>query len=176
MLRNLVLLFAIQSTAIPILTQPNPDSTQLAITATTSTPTAPKAPSSYHEIKYDKRYYYPETLPDEEEIDALLREKSMREAGFVTSSPSSSPQNQNALHFSQKQLQQSLPHPGAPGSAHPSTNPSAHLRPDPRGTRYAVITYRWENSMTYWPPLLFFILMSAVVCLHTIVRGIRAKT
>jgi len=172
MLRKLaLLLFAIHSAAIAIPKVPNSDSSQIAIPAPEKAASFASPANQIH----DKRYYYPETLPDEDELEVLLREKSMREAGFVsTSSVSSVPKN---TQLSRKQkLHKSLPDSDAPipVPAHPS---SAYLDFESREMgHFAVITYRWGHAPVLWPPFGFFVVCSVVVCFFTILRGIRAKT
>lgn len=161
-------LCALQAIAIPINILPSvaQDQTQLAIMPPVPNvaSSAPSAPPVLH----DKRYFYPETQPDEDELEAFLKEKSMREAGFVSAPPAQSTQ------FSLKQkLHNSLPDADAPIAVpmHPSTLSS------PKSSARAIITYRWENmSGDLWPPFSFFIVASALVCMFTIVRGMRSKT
>ncbi|KAJ5851545.1 uncharacterized protein N7529_010930 [Penicillium soppii] len=173
MLRKLaLLLFAIHSAAIAIPKVPSDASVQIAIIAPEKAGSFPPPTSQIHE----KRYYYLETVPDEDELEVLLKEKTMREAGFVSTSPeSSTPQS---THFSQKQkLHNSPPDPEAPITSpmHPSAG--VHLDSGSREQPHRlVITYRWEHATILWPPFGFFVVGSAVVCFVTILRSVRAKT
>lgn len=163
-------LCALQAIAIPINILPAvaQDQTQLAImpplpNVASSAPSAPP-------VLHDKRYYYPETQPDEDELEAFLKEKSMREAGFVSAPPAQSTQ-----FLLKQKVHNSLPDADADAPIavpmHPSTLSS------PTSSARAIITYRWENiSGDLWPPFSFFVVASALVCMFTIVRGIRSKT
>jgi hypothetical protein len=171
MLRKLaLLLFAIHSVAIAIPKISSPDSVQTAI------PTPEKAASfasPAHQL-LTKRYYYPETLPDEDELEVLLREKSMREAGFVSTSSASFAPEKPQLSQKQK-LHKPLPDSDAPipVPTHPN---NAYLDSESGEGQSSKIKYRWEHVPVLWPPFGFFVVASVVVCFFTILRGVRSKT
>lgn len=127
--------------------------------------------------QHDKRYYYPETLPDEDELEAVLKEQSLREAGFVSAPAQSA---QFSLKQKQKQTQtqtQSQKLHNSPDAEPPIPEPM-HPSPQtsPKSAGRAIITYRWEKVPDLWPPFSFFFIASALVCMFTILRGVRSKT
>jgi hypothetical protein len=171
-MRNLdltLLLFAIQSAAIAIPKVASSDSVQIAIVPDK----AASSPSPATQI-LNSRYYYPETLPDEDELEVLLRERILREAGFV-STPSASFAPENTQLSQQQKLHKSLPELEAPISV-PEHPDNAYSDSESDEGCSSVITYRWAHEPALWPPVGFFVVGSVVVCVVTIVRGVRAKT
>lgn len=164
-----LLLFAVQSTAIAIPKTTSSGSVQIAIVPEKTA----SSPSPATQI-LNRRYYYPETLPDEDELEVLLREKILREAGFVsTPSVSFTPENtqspqQQKLHTSLSDLEAPIPVPEHPDNAYSDSESDEGCS--------SVITYRWAHEPALWPPVGFFVVGSVVVCVVTIVRGVRAKT
>ena len=156
-----LLLFAIHSAAIAI---PTPEHT-------------PSFSSPANQI-HDKRFYYPETLPDEDELEVLLIEKSMRETGFVsTSSASSSPQS---VQLAPKQkLHKSRPDPDVPNPVpmHPSSVYLEYLDSESHDMGHSdVIPYRSDYASAMCLPFGIFVVCSVFVCFLTITRGVLAKT
>ncbi|KAJ5958253.1 uncharacterized protein N7479_005403 [Penicillium vulpinum] len=141
----------------------------------------------------NKRYYFPETLPDQDELEAMLKETAMREAGFVPSSNPPSKLQPESKHKimeteTETELQLSLPNPDpAIGTdaavkqdryAHQNTKPKkskskshshSHLKDS------IVDAFESDDYPIYWPPFGFFVISAAIVCFFTILRGIRAK-
>ncbi|KAJ5165426.1 uncharacterized protein N7500_007256 [Penicillium coprophilum] len=129
---------------------------------------------------HNKRYYFPETLPDEDELKAI-KETVMREAGFVTSSnpyPESGP-----MHKMETELRKAHPNPDAAIDTAAPAKPARYTQDTE--LKHSQFRSRLEESETfgsdeyeypiYWPPFGFFVVSAAIVCLVTILKGIRAK-
>ena len=118
----------------------SPETTQLAIQAPSVQPVPPT---------HDKRYYYPETLPDEDELESLhkAKEQAMREAGLSSPKSEMKTQMQMQMHNSDVDAPITVP-------VHP------------------VLDSR-SLPIYHCPPWEFFFVASGVVCAFTIIRGIR---
>ncbi|KAJ5836889.1 hypothetical protein N7447_002915 [Penicillium robsamsonii] len=149
-------------------------SIQILALPTPSTPIASKSLASYN-----KRYYFPETLPDQDELEAILKETAMREAGFVHSSIPSNTES-GPVHKMETELQKSLPNPDAaigtapaiPDSTQDTKPKQSQFQP---GLKQSLVTLESDDYPIYWPPFGFFVVSAAIVCFFTILRGIRAK-
>ncbi|KAJ5442819.1 hypothetical protein N7445_004570 [Penicillium cf. griseofulvum] len=153
--------------SIQILALPTPNENPIASKSLASTNT-------------HKRYYFPETLPDQDELEAMLKE-TMREAGFM---PSSNPLNPESepVHKMDTELQHAHPNPDTPiGTATlatPDYTQDTKLRQSQSQSllKESVMAVLGSDDYSiYWPPFGFFVVSAAIVCFFTILRGIRAK-
>ncbi|KGO45465.1 hypothetical protein PEX1_094490 [Penicillium expansum] len=177
MARKLALLLVLMY-SIQILALPTPYENSIAFKSLASTYT------------YNKRYYFPETLPDEDELAAMLKETAMREAGFMPSSnrSPSNPKPKSNHHKTEveTELQKSLPDTDAAIG----TDASAQPQPDwyiiqdtklkqsqslSRLKESVVAAIASDDCPIYWPSFGFFVVSAAIVCVFTVLRGIRAK-
>jgi hypothetical protein len=165
----LILIHSIQILALPI----------------AETPIASKSLASAN--THSKRYYFPETVPDQDELAAILKETAMREAGFVPSSigPPSKPEPESK-HKTETELRISLPDPhaaiGTDAPANPQPDSYSHQdtelsqsQSQSRLKESVVVALESDICPIYWPPFGFFVISAAIVCFFTVVRGIRAK-
>ncbi|KXG49699.1 uncharacterized protein PGRI_056670 [Penicillium griseofulvum] len=153
----LVILYSVQ-----ILALPTPNENQIASKSLAST-------------THDKRYYFPETLPDQDELEAMLKE-TMREAGFI---PSSKPVTESE-HKTNTELRYALPNTDAViGTATPATpayTQDTKLSQSQSILKEPIMAILGSDGYpTYWPPFGFFVISAAIVCFFTVLRGIRAK-
>lgn len=172
MARKLALLFILMH-SIQILALPTPYENSIAFKSLASANT------------HNRRYYFPETLPDQDELAAMLKETAMREAGFVPSS-NPSPEPESKQHKMETELQKSLPDPH---SAIGTDAPAQPLRYTYQNTKLrqsqSQAQSRLKDSVVaalgsdihpiYWPSFGFFVVSAAIVCFFTVLRGIRAK-
>ncbi|CAI7565938.1 unnamed protein product [Penicillium palitans] len=182
MARKLALLFVLMH-SLQILALPTPYENSIAFKSLTSTNT------------YNNRYYFPETLPDQDELTAMLKETAMREAGFVPSS-NGSPSNPKPKSMDQKmetetELRKS---PDTDMETAIGTDASGQSQPDWHTTQNTklrqsqaqsqsrsrlkesiVAAFASDNYPINWPPFGFFVVSAAIVCFFTVLRGIRAK-
>lgn len=131
--------------------------TALPIIQNTAIASNPSTPPELH----DKRFFFPETLPDQDELEIALKDTAMREAGFIPSSKrepglGSDPQNP-------AKLQKSLPD----ADAKIGTGASAQ-KPCNWPTYIEAVT----SESPIWPPFWFFVVGAAIVCCSTVLRGI----
>lgn len=131
-----------------------------------SSPSSPPSdgPSPKHLAKR-RPYYFPETVPDEEEIAARLA--ALREAGYL-------PQEEVAQ---QGHDQKSIGTPDAAIDMVPSSaRPSPIQEPPSALSGRDVPRFIWEDSIPgLLPAAWFFVLASVVVCVATVVRGLSDK-
>lgn len=184
MARKLALLFVLMH-SLQILALPTPYENSIAFKSLASTNT------------YNNRYYFPETLPDQDELAAMLKETAMREAGFVPSS-NGSPSNPKPKSKDQKmgtetELRKS---PDTDMETAIGTDASGQSQPDWHITQNTklrqfqsqsqsqsqsrlkesiVAAFASDNYPIYWPPFGFFVVSAAIMCFFTVLRGIRAK-
>ncbi|EKV10965.1 hypothetical protein Pdw03_7365 [Penicillium digitatum] len=140
---------------------------------------------------YNKRYDFLKTLPDEDELAAMLKETAMREAGFVFSSnpPRSTPGDRSKDHKmeTKTELQNLLPDPetaiGTDASTQPQPDRDISQDTKLNQSQSQLQSHRTESVMgalasddhrIYWPPVGFFVVSAAIVCCFTVLRGIRA--
>ncbi|KAJ5360718.1 hypothetical protein N7517_009909 [Penicillium concentricum] len=130
---------------------------------------------------HNKRYYFPETLPDRDELGAMLKETAIREAGFVHSSTPSKSKS-GPVHNSETELQKSLPNPdvaiGTPAKPDryaQDTKLKLSLSHSESRLEESAVTLESNDYPIYWPPFGFFVVSAAIVCFFTILRGIRTK-
>ncbi|OQE24838.1 hypothetical protein PENFLA_c009G07281 [Penicillium flavigenum] len=161
-------------------------------TQTLALPTPPETPIASKSLAsantHSKRYYFPETIPDQDEVAAMLKETAMREAGFVPSSigSPSKPVPESKEHKTETELRISLPDPhaaiGTDAPANPQ--PDSYTRQDTelsqsqsqsRLKESVVVALGSDIYPIYWPPFGFFVVSAAIVCFFTVLRGIRAK-
>lgn len=178
MARKLALLFILMY-SLQILALPTPYENSIAFKSLASTNT------------YNNRYYFPETLPDQDEIAAMLKETAMREAGFIPSSnrSPSNPKPKSKDHRTETDMElRRSPDTdmdtaiGTDASAQPQpdlhTNRNTKLRQSqsqPRLKESVVTALASNDYPIYWPPFGFFVVSAAIVCFFTVLRGIRAK-
>ncbi|CAI7625705.1 unnamed protein product [Penicillium glandicola] len=125
---------------------------------------------------HTKRYYFPETLPDQDELEAMLKETSMREAGFTPSSNPSKPNPETKMHKMEPELQQSLPDPDtAIGTDASDRYHNTKLRQSGSKSKAqsslkdsVVAALESDDHTVYWPPLRFFVIAAAFVCFFTV--------
>ncbi|KAJ5512249.1 hypothetical protein N7463_001801 [Penicillium fimorum] len=129
---------------------------------------------------HNKRYYFPETLPDQDELEAILKETAMREAGFVHSSTPSNMES-GPVHKMETELEKSLPNPDAAIDTAPA-NPDRYTQDTKLKQSYfqsslkeSLVTLESDDYPIYWPPFGFFVVAAAIVCFFTLLKGIRAK-
>ncbi|CAG8900196.1 unnamed protein product [Penicillium egyptiacum] len=153
-------------------------------------PTPYENPSSSKSLAlantHTKRYYFPETIPDQDEV-AAMKETAMREAGFVPSSnrSPSKPEPESKEHKMETELRNSLPDPhatiGTDASANPQPESYTHQDTKLRKSqsqsqlKESVALALESDVPIYWPPFGFFVVSAAIVCFFTVLRGIRAK-
>ncbi|KAJ5795132.1 hypothetical protein N7457_001731 [Penicillium paradoxum] len=172
MARKLALIFIlIQSLQIAAL--PTPLTNENSIVSATVSHASTNQPPQLHQ----KRFFFPETLPDQDELEAILRETAMREAGFIPSSkPESEPtSNQESEPASQ---QKSLPNPDAKIGTAASAQPVKYKLCNQAQTFSNLAEAFRITSEEYailWPPFGVLVIGAAIVCFGTIRRGIRAK-
>ncbi|KAJ5251464.1 hypothetical protein N7489_001874 [Penicillium chrysogenum] len=157
----------------------------LALPTPPETPVASKSLASAN--TRSKRYYFPETIPDQDEVAAMLKETAMREAGFVPSSigsPSKSvPESKDKT---ETELRISLPDPHAAIGTDAPANPlpDSYTHQDTKlsqaqsqsGLKESVVVALGSDMYPiHWPPFVFFVISAAIVCFFTVLRGIRAK-
>ncbi|KUM60316.1 hypothetical protein ACN42_g6800 [Penicillium freii] len=179
MARKLALLFILMH-SLQTLALPTPYEDSIAFKSLASTNT------------YNNRYYFPETLPDQDELAAMLKETAMREAGFVPSSnrsPSNPNPKSNLKMETGTELRKS---PDTDTHTHTAigTDASAQPQPDWHTTQNTklrqsqsqsslkesvVAVFASDDYPIYWPPFGFFVVSAAIVCFFTVLRGIRAK-
>ncbi|CDM29547.1 hypothetical protein DTO013E5_5128 [Penicillium roqueforti] len=168
MARKLALLVILMH-AIQILALPTPYENSIAFKSVLSG------------ITQNNRHYFPETIPDQDELIVMLKETAMREAGFVLSS---NPDPQSKEHKTETELHKSLPNPYAAIGTDATAKPQPNSYPKPRQSKSKsesrvkesfVVALGSYNYPIYWPPFGFFVIAAAVVCFCTILRGIRAK-
>jgi hypothetical protein len=138
---------------------------------------------------HDKRSFFPETLPDKAELEDMLRE-TMRQAGFAPSSQPelrSTSEHQDSQFSLQKQKCLLNPDTGI-DSAGASARADMHTHWDTKLSDQVQIQslsqfrftetirlYASEKHCVSWPPMGYFVVVAAIVCLCTVLRGIRAK-
>ncbi|KAJ9490219.1 hypothetical protein VN97_g3046 [Penicillium thymicola] len=148
-----------------------------------------KSPASTN--TYNNRYYFPETLPDQDEIAAMLKETAMREAGFVPSSnrsPSNpKPRSKDHKMETNTELRKSPDTDmdtaiGTVASALPQpdwhTTQNTKLRQSQSQSRLkesVVVAFASDDYPICCPLFGFFVVSAAVVCCFTVLKGIRAK-
>ncbi|KAJ5575718.1 hypothetical protein N7535_002644 [Penicillium sp. DV-2018c] len=109
MARKLALIFIFHLTltlALPI------PLSSLQIDSSVTSPPVSHASTIQTPQLHDKRYFFPETLPDKAELEDMLRE-TMRQAGFAPSSqkePASTSRDQNSQSNIQEQKSHLDPH------------------------------------------------------------------
>lgn len=177
-LAQLALLFILMH-SLQILALPTPYENSIAFKSIASTNT------------YDNRYYFPETLPDQDEIAAMLKETAMREAGFVPSSnrsPSNpNPKSKNHKMKTNTELRKS---PDTDMDTAIGTVASALPQPDWHSTQNTklrqsqsqlrlkesvVVTFASDDYQICCPLFGFFVVSAAIVCCFTVWNWIRAK-
>ncbi|KAJ5803964.1 uncharacterized protein N7518_000267 [Penicillium psychrosexuale] len=168
MARKLALLVILMH-AIQILALPTPYENSIAFKSVLSG------------ITQNNRHYFPETIPDQDELIVMLKETAMREAGFVLSS-NPSPDPQSKEHKTETELHKSHPNPHAAIGTDATAKPQPNSYPKPRQSKSEsrvkesfVVALGSYNYPIYWPPFGFFVVAAAFVCFCTILRGIRAK-
>ncbi|KAJ5462821.1 hypothetical protein N7475_007765 [Penicillium sp. IBT 31633x] len=147
---------------------------------------APHASPNQRPQLHDKRspYFFPEEVPDQYELEAMLKETALREAGFV---PSSKPGSKSITkdHKLLSKLQKSFPHSDAKIDTTaasvrldmytpPDVRPEKHSQSLSRGAE-ALMAYESDEYHIFWPPVGFFFIGAAFVCFCTILRGLRSK-
>lgn len=178
MARKVALLFILMH-SLQILALPTPYENSIAFKSLTPRNT------------YNNRYYFPETLPDQDELAAMLKETAMREAGFVPSSNGSpsnpKPKSRDHKMETETELRKS---PDTDMDTAIGTDASGQSQPDWHTTQNTklrqfqsqshlkesiVTALASDNYPIYWPPFGFFVVSAAIVCFFTVLRGIRAK-
>ncbi|KAJ5602625.1 hypothetical protein N7537_005581 [Penicillium hordei] len=177
MARKLALLFILMH-SLQILALPAPYQNSMAFKSHASTNT------------YNHRYYFPEILPDQDEIAAMLKETAMREAGFVPSSnrsPSNPKPNSKDHKMETDTGLRKSPETGMDPAIgrdatqpHPDwrTNQNTKLRQTLSQSRLkeSVVAALASNDYPiYWRPFEFIVVSAAIVCFFTVLKGIRAK-
>ncbi|KAJ6185535.1 hypothetical protein N7519_006836 [Penicillium mononematosum] len=158
----------------------------LALPTPSENPIASKSLASSN--PHSKRYYFPETIPDQDEVAAMLKETAMREAGFVPSSigSPSKPEPESKEHNTETELRISLPDPhaaiGTDAPAIPQPDSYTHQdtelsqsQSQSRLEESVVVMLGSDIYPIYWPPFGFFVVSAAIVCFFTVLRGMRAK-
>ena len=147
---------AIPSSSRSIITS-NPDSEPLP-----SSDSASSLPSTQSNHLAKRRpYYFPETVPDEEEIAARLA--SLREAGLLPDIQTQQGQDQKSIGTPDAAIDMN------PTSAQPSPIQEASFVLLGRDTPHSF----WEAAMpAFLPAAWLFILASVIVCIATVIRGL----
>ncbi|CAI7581644.1 unnamed protein product [Penicillium crustosum] len=169
MARKLALLFILMH-SLQILALPTPYENSIAFKSLVSTNT------------YNNRYYFPETLPDQDELAAMLKETAMREAGFVPSSngspPNPKPKSRDHKMETETELRRS---PVTDTDTAIGTDESGQPQPDWHTTQNTklrqsqsqsqsrpclkesiVAAFASDNYPIYWPPFGFFVVSAAI--------------
>lgn len=145
-----------------------PSSPHSVVTPEWSSPETASSPSlddanSGHLAKR-RPYYFPETVPDEEEIAARL--SALREAGYL-------PDTQTLQGHDQK----SIGTPDAAIDMDPSSaRPSPTQEPPSALSERDTPRFSWADTIPgLFPAAWFFVFASVVVCIVTVIRGLNDK-